>query len=365
MKQKIQLQIPEPCHENWNKMTATDKGRFCMSCQKEVIDFSVMSDIEILNYISTASKNICGHIQGNQLNRFIQPANETTQFSFKYLYSILITSFLISNKSQCQIRPLKNKVVSTFGIQTKKELSPVVDGGISLVIFDEPEYQINGRVVDENYNPISYASVSLKGTTLGIATDADGFFSLKTKENLNKVELIVSSVGFIAQTSEYKMPGISMNRSAGNGIIKMNAGDISLKAQVMDAIVITGYGTTKGKVSLSGAIAVIKKESLVDTFKNAAKNIVKELTGINEVKIYPNPVSKNSLFNISFNIKDPGQYNVQFTDASGRVVHTKGVDIISAKQVENFNSNEFVHSGVYFVTVRGQAKMYTSKLIVQ
>jgi hypothetical protein len=47
MARKLQLQIPTPCHENWEKMTQTEQGRFCASCQKHVIDFSNKSDREI------------------------------------------------------------------------------------------------------------------------------------------------------------------------------------------------------------------------------------------------------------------------------------------------------------------------------
>ena len=76
MKQKIQLQIPEPCHENWNNMTNTQQGRFCMSCRKEVVDFSIMMDKEILDYISAASSNMCGRFGNDQLNRDLIPPAE-------------------------------------------------------------------------------------------------------------------------------------------------------------------------------------------------------------------------------------------------------------------------------------------------
>ena len=48
--QQLQLSIPEPCHQTWREMTPTQQGRFCNSCAKEVIDFSTMTDTEVLNY---------------------------------------------------------------------------------------------------------------------------------------------------------------------------------------------------------------------------------------------------------------------------------------------------------------------------
>jgi len=47
MAKQLQLQIPSPCHENWENMSQVEKGRFCASCEKKVIDFSYMSDREI------------------------------------------------------------------------------------------------------------------------------------------------------------------------------------------------------------------------------------------------------------------------------------------------------------------------------
>ena len=32
--------IPEPCHENWNKMTPQEQGRHCAVCSKVVVDFT-------------------------------------------------------------------------------------------------------------------------------------------------------------------------------------------------------------------------------------------------------------------------------------------------------------------------------------
>ena len=69
MKTNYSISIPKPCHEDWSKMTPNEKGRFCQSCSKTVVDFSKMNVEEIQDYIhKNKNERICGHINQNQLN---------------------------------------------------------------------------------------------------------------------------------------------------------------------------------------------------------------------------------------------------------------------------------------------------------
>ena len=69
MEQKYKLIIPEPCQENWDKMTPKDNGRFCMSCSKTVIDFSSMLPEEIQHFfIQNQNEQICGRFRKLQLD---------------------------------------------------------------------------------------------------------------------------------------------------------------------------------------------------------------------------------------------------------------------------------------------------------
>jgi hypothetical protein len=68
----IIIKIPNPCHEDWNRMTEREKGRFCSSCSKTVIDMSILTDNEIISNVKS-DKDICGRFKSNQLNRDIKP----------------------------------------------------------------------------------------------------------------------------------------------------------------------------------------------------------------------------------------------------------------------------------------------------
>src|SRR6187549_649373 len=67
MQKNIKLAIPTPCHEKWNDFTKTAQGGFCLSCQKEVIDFTDWSEDQLKAYFITPALNTCGRFRKEQL----------------------------------------------------------------------------------------------------------------------------------------------------------------------------------------------------------------------------------------------------------------------------------------------------------
>lgn len=65
--QNFSIQVPEPCHEDWGKMSPKDKGRFCTSCSKTVVDFTKMNKSEVASYMNE-NENVCGRFTTDQLN---------------------------------------------------------------------------------------------------------------------------------------------------------------------------------------------------------------------------------------------------------------------------------------------------------
>ena len=64
----MHFHIPKPCHQNWDEMTPDEKGRHCQACNKTVVDFTKMTDDQVLNYFSQhQSQKICGKVHKSQL----------------------------------------------------------------------------------------------------------------------------------------------------------------------------------------------------------------------------------------------------------------------------------------------------------
>ena len=62
--------------------------------------------------------------------------------------------------------------------------------------------RVRGRVTDTEGNPLSFASVVFKGTTVGMMTDEEGLFSLETREAVDTLQVMM--MGYISQERAVK-----------------------------------------------------------------------------------------------------------------------------------------------------------------
>ncbi len=68
----LKISIPEPCHEDWSRMSPNEQGRHCNSCAKTVVDFTAMSDDEVKNFfINKKEERVCGRFQQKQLDQIV------------------------------------------------------------------------------------------------------------------------------------------------------------------------------------------------------------------------------------------------------------------------------------------------------
>src|SRR4026208_353323 len=102
MPNKFQIQLPKPCHENWDNMSPVEQGRFCNSCQKAVVDFTGMSDTQLVAFFKKSSTgSLCGRFDSDQIERDISIPGKRMPW-LKYFLNLLIPAFLISNKGRSQ-----------------------------------------------------------------------------------------------------------------------------------------------------------------------------------------------------------------------------------------------------------------------
>jgi hypothetical protein len=72
----MKISIPTPCNENWNDMTPEQQGAFCKVCSKVVVDFSAMSDEEVISYFERKKEEkTCGRFRASQLSPYEMKIN--------------------------------------------------------------------------------------------------------------------------------------------------------------------------------------------------------------------------------------------------------------------------------------------------
>lgn len=187
--QQLQLSIPEPCHQNWHEMNPTQQGRFCNACAKEVIDFSTMSDSEVLNYFSSLkSEKVCGRAYPDQLDRAITMSKEIKKAKFWY-WNYAAMFFLFFSKMTMKAQAQGQVITVPAKIDVSKSLQGRVGG-----IMINNKKNIVGKITDAEGNPVSFATIKIKGAKLAFAADANGNYSVKVNPKTDVLE--ISAVGF-------------------------------------------------------------------------------------------------------------------------------------------------------------------------
>ena len=123
---------------------------------------------------------------------------------------------------------------------------------------------VTGVVKDQAGETIISASVVVKGTTVGTVTDFDGNYSIDVPADA-KV-LVFSYIGMVTQ--ELEITGDVMN------VV------LSENAEVLEEVVVTGYGTTK-KRDLVTAVSSVNAEQLKDIpVASASEALQGKLAGV-------------------------------------------------------------------------------------
>jgi TonB-linked SusC/RagA family outer membrane protein len=135
--------------------------------------------------------------------------------------------------------------------------------GLAAIIPNDANAQarktITGRVTNEKSEPVVSASVTVKGTTTGTTTNANGQYSLSVPDNAT---LVFSYVGY-AERELRVGSGTSLNVQ------------LQLSDKELDQVIVVGYGTQR-KEAVTGSVASISGNIMREI---PAPNITQALQG--------------------------------------------------------------------------------------
>lgn len=128
------------------------------------------------------------------------------------------------------------------------------------------DINVNGRVIDENGDPIIGANVLIKGTSIGTITNIDGDFTIEAP---NKNAII--RIGYIGYEEIEIKAGQNLTI-----VMKENS-------EMLDDVVVIGYGTVK-KSDATGSVTAIKPDDFNKGLQTTAQDaLVGKMSGVNVV----------------------------------------------------------------------------------
>jgi CarboxypepD_reg-like domain len=370
MSKNIQLNIATPCHENWEAMSPAEQGKFCGSCQKQVVDFTSMSDRQVAEFFKKPSTgSVCGRFMTDQLDRAIEIPRKRIPW-VKYFFTIALPALFFSKASAQKIGKVKvqrDKVpvriptsipIQTLGMVAFDRIVPA-DTAVNIFKPGKRTDKITGRVTDQDGKPVPFASIESNKSGEGIMANENGVFTIPENWLKKGKSVQISSAGFesksiIGGEEEYK---------TGELIVQLKAN------VVLDEVVVTGYAyETVSCRRTTGLVSIVKGEIIATEVKTENRKIITETKlpmEDNKLHVFPNPVAAGHSVNLSFKQLEEGYYQLQIISPSGQLIQQKEIWIDTEARLLNVEI-PFVNAGNYFMvlTNKKSGKKYSEKIAV-
>lgn len=124
------IHIPEPCSENWNQMTPSEKGAFCQKCALDVYDFTNKSGDEIRDILTlNIGSRVCGRIEPQQLAELNHDfsawqINNQRSFQRTWIFTLFVVFGLTLFSCEEDEEPVVKKFQSTAQVILSNDDEP-------------------------------------------------------------------------------------------------------------------------------------------------------------------------------------------------------------------------------------------------
>lgn len=345
MSKKLQLSIPTPCHENWDAMTPVEKGRFCDSCQKQVVDFSNMSDRQVAEFFKKPTTgSVCGRFMTDQLDRDIEISKKRIPW-LKYFFQFTIPAFLVS---------LKVSAEKTQGKVLLTTTSPVKPPKINIS-------KVNGLKVSPIDTSIESTSPAFENGTSQVCTNP-----LTNANVLLRGAISVRLGGVSVRTYEEPLIILDGKPLANNKKLRdINNIESITVLKNPEATALYGIAAMNGVIVVQSKKA--KQDSVLKKDSQTGKHLDKSLPfSAIPFKIFPNPISSGSNLNIEVKQAEEGYYSLQLLNQSGQSIYQQEIWIDAEAKLLSIDM-PVLPGGNYFLVLvnKNSGKRFTEKLILQ
>ncbi len=197
---------------------------------------------------------------------------------------------------------------------------------------------VKGTVVDESAEPVFGASVMVKGSKTGVATDMDGKFEIQTDPDA------VLEFSFLGFATKYESVG-------GRNVINVV---MSADNTWLESVVVVGYGTQK-RGSLTGAVSGVDGENMIKTRNENPQNM---LTGrVPGVRVWQKSAEPGT-YNNSMDIRGLGEPLIVI---DGVPRSTEDFQRLNANDIENVSVLKDASAAIYGVRGGNGVVLVTTK----
>lgn len=303
MSKPLQLHVPTPCHENWANMQPPEKGRHCAACQKTVVDFTAMSDTEIIRYMSKAGPHVCGRLAPDQVNRPLIPLTPPQQNRLPG-WPLLLSGMLLTFDESATRHPVKQ---------------------------GKPEYEVPPKKSESHH------------VTVGMV-----FTSYKVQRADTTLKELVKKDSVPFTEPEPKLMGDIVTVRISDSIVKVGNDSTFIPGDTIPSkpVLSIADNPSSGLQGFVRKIACIRpgkintlKQLLTDTLTALhllpQKQIPTPQSQNNELTIYPNPVRRGITFRLAWQT-EPGKYQVSLFSPSGALIQERIIDISNTRQISEW-----------------------------
>ncbi len=187
MKREYIVSIENPCEKIvWANMEQSDSGKFCDLCSKNVVDFSILSDSEIIKIIENPSRDICAKMSPLQTNRLLSNQSERKNFHLsKTITTLLVVGSVKGTFTSEQNLTKQDQTVVSSNINS-------IEKFLEKAATDSLKKTISGSIINENTDEtLDYEYVFIEGTNISAITDTLGNFTLNVPDDFTAEEIVL------------------------------------------------------------------------------------------------------------------------------------------------------------------------------
>jgi len=167
-------------------MTSNKQGRHCESCNKTVIDFSLYTDKELVEFFEKANGKVCGNFMPYQLDRtiLVVEQNKRTFFHKLFLGSALASWLGLLNNASAQTTTTTPQLTLQQD-NSRKPTHALIKNG------QESSCKLSGKVTDIQKAPMPGVEIQLfdsasQNVLETVYTDSAGYFTTPVPEKYIK-----------------------------------------------------------------------------------------------------------------------------------------------------------------------------------